>query len=70
MTRRDMARLTPATALVALLLAAGNAGASPTTIGTIDNFDVYNHTGQVGRGFEIELEDVSSAHVLYTFGAP
>ncbi len=70
MTRRGMARLMPATAHVALLLGASNAVASPTTIGTIDNFDVYNNTGQVGRGFEIELEDVSSADVLDTFGAP
>ncbi len=70
MTRRDSARITPAMVLVALLLVAGNAAASPTTIGTIDNFDVYNNTGQVGRGFEIELESVSSADVLYTFGAP
>lgn len=70
MTRRDMPRWTPAIALVALLLGANNAAASPTTIGTIDNFDVYDNTGQIGRGFEIELESVASADVLYTFGAP
>lgn len=57
-------------ALAALLLTASGAGASPTTIGTIDNFDVYNNTGQTGRGFEIELEGISSSDVYYTFGGP
>lgn len=59
-----------ATALTALMLAAGSASASPTTIGTIDNFDVYNNTGQIGRGFEIELENIASSDVYYTFGGP
>jgi hypothetical protein len=44
--------------------------ASITQFGTINNFDVFNDTGQVTNGFEIELDGVSAADVTYTFGAP
>ena len=40
------------------------------TFGTINNFDVFNDTGQVTNGFEIELDGVTSADITYTFGAP
>jgi len=41
-----------------------------TQFGTISNFDVFNDTGQVTNGFEIELDGVSSTDITYTFGAP
>lgn len=44
--------------------------AAVTQFGTISNFDVFNDTGQVTEGFEIELDGVSSTDITYTFGAP
>ena len=44
--------------------------ATPPTFGTLSNFDVFNDTGQVTRGFEIELEGISVSNVTYEFGAP
>jgi Divergent InlB B-repeat domain len=35
--------------------------------GTINNFDVVNDTGVPCHGFEIELDDISSAQVTYTY---
>ena len=35
--------------------------------GTINNFDVVNDTGVACHGFEIELDDLSSAQVTYTY---
>jgi hypothetical protein len=40
------------------------------TFGSLSNFDVFNDTGEPCHGFEIELEGLSSADVVYTFGAP
>jgi hypothetical protein len=39
-----------------------------TTFGTLSNFDVVNDTPGPCHGFEIELEDVHSSDVPYTFG--
>jgi len=44
--------------------------ATITQFGTISNFDVFNDTGEVTHGFEIDLEGVSSTDITYTFGAP
>src|SRR5690242_6145791 len=44
--------------------------AAITQFGTINNFDVFNDTGQETEGFEIELDGVSSSNITYTFGAP
>lgn len=41
-----------------------------TTYGTLCNFDAINGTGGECHGFEIEMEGISPAHVVYTFGAP
>jgi len=41
-----------------------------TTFGTLNNFDVFNDTGQECHGFEIELDGVSSTDVSLTFGSP
>ena len=41
-----------------------------TLFGSLSNFDVVNDTGEVARGFEIELEGISPADVFFTFGNP
>lgn len=41
-----------------------------TMYGALSNFDVINDTGSVCRGFEIELEGLTSADIVYTFGDP
>jgi hypothetical protein len=41
-----------------------------TMFGSLSNFDVVNDTGDVCRGFEIELEGVSSSDIYSTFGSP
>jgi hypothetical protein len=40
------------------------------TFGALSNFDVFNDTGQVTHGFEIELDGISPSQVVYEFGAP
>jgi hypothetical protein len=65
--------------LGALALAFASNAATPaaasTAFGDLNNFDVYNDTGTECHGFEIELEDVHSTDVTYTYdwnhyGAP
>lgn len=41
-----------------------------TMFGSLSNFDVVNDTGEICRGFEIELEGVSSSDIWSTFGSP
>lgn len=38
-----------------------------TAYGTLNNFDCVNDTGQEAHGFEIELEDVHSTDITYTY---
>jgi hypothetical protein len=59
----------PAAVLACALIGVGAAGAQ-TTFGTLSNFDCFNDTGQPVHGFEIELDGLTSADVLYTSGAP
>lgn len=47
------------------LLAAFPAGAQ--IIGSYDNFDCFNDTGQVAEGFEIDIEDVATADLIREF---
>jgi hypothetical protein len=46
-------------------------GSSPTiastAYGDLNNFDVFNDTGQDCHGFEIELDDIHSTDITYTF---
>ena len=42
----------------------------PTMYGALSNFDVINDTGGNTHGLEIEIDGVSSADVVYTFGDP
>lgn len=61
----------PAVLATAALLLLGTGQASAVvTYGTLDNFDVINDTAGDCHGFEIELEGISTADVVYTFGAP
>lgn len=62
---------------LALAFALGSAtpAAASTAFGDLNNFDVFNDTGTECHGFEIELDDVHSADVTYTYdwnhyGAP
>jgi hypothetical protein len=49
-----------------LPLGSGAARAS-TAYGTINNFDTVNDTGVECHGFEIEIEDIHSADITYTY---
>jgi hypothetical protein len=56
------------TVLLALLAMPLAAGAQTATIyGSLGNFDVVNNAGQDAHGFEIELEGLQPADVIYTF---
>lgn len=52
--------------LAAALLASRTAGAT-TVVGDLNNFDTVNDTGQTTYGFEIEIDDVRSTDITYTF---
>jgi hypothetical protein len=58
------------------MLAAGVHDArAQTIIGDLNNFDTLNDTGQTCYGFEIEIDDIHSTDITYTFdwnhyGAP
>jgi len=69
-----MNRSTILLALVLLASGPGSGGAT-TIVGDLNNFDTLNDTGQVCYGFEIEIDDVVSTDITYTFdwnhyGAP
>lgn len=66
-------RLSAVSVAAAFALVTGSAASVATaavTYGTLDNFDVINDTGGETHGFEIELEGITSADVVYTFGTP
>ena len=62
--------------LALAILAFGSHSANGATItGDLNNFDTLNDTGQTCYGFEIEIDDVHSTDITYTFdwnhyGAP
>ncbi len=57
--------------LVAIaILACGSVARGATIFGSLSNFDVVNDTGEICRGFEIELEGVSPSDIWSTFGNP
>ncbi len=64
MTRSWSSSLVALTAL--LLICPGRSDA--TAFGTLSNFDVVNDTPGPCHGFEIELEDMHTSDVPYTFG--
>ncbi|MCC6154575.1 MAG: InlB B-repeat-containing protein [Candidatus Hydrogenedentes bacterium] len=53
--------------LVSLLLATPIAAYASTAYGTLNNFDCVNDTGVEAHGFEIELDDVHSTDITYTY---
>lgn len=53
-------------AILALLTSCSIASAD-TAYGTLNNFDVVNDTGQTCYGFLIELDDVRSTDITYTY---
>lgn len=53
----------------AFLLVPAHSAAAASLYGTLSNFDVYNDTGQVTHGFEIELDGITSSDVVYSFTA-
>lgn len=65
----DRIRHTLAAALAALsLLALGTSPArASTAYGSINNFDTVNDTGGECHGFEIEIEDLHSQDITYTY---
>lgn len=54
-------------ATVLLALAFGPAANASTAYGTLNNFDCVNDTGVECHGFEIEIEDVHSRDITYTY---
>ena len=57
-------------ALTTATMVASSSGSTPPQFGALSNFDVFNDTGQVTHGFEIELDGISPSNVTYEFGAP
>lgn len=55
------------TLTAALLLAPTPGAFASTAYGTLNNFDCVNDTGVEAHGFEIELDDVYSRDVTYTY---
>ncbi len=69
-----MIRSTFLSAAAVLVISSSLAGAQ-TVIGDLNNFDTINDTGQTCHGFEIEIHDIRSTDITYTFdwnhyGAP
>ena len=52
---------------VALLAAGPGIGRATTIVGDLNNFDTLNDTGQPCYGFEIEIDDIVSTDITYTF---
>ncbi|MCC6143559.1 MAG: fibronectin type III domain-containing protein [Candidatus Hydrogenedentes bacterium] len=59
-------RITGLLCLLALLWAGVSAQASQA-YGSLNNFDAVNDTGQPCHGFDIEIEDVHSREITYTY---
>jgi hypothetical protein len=62
-------------ALIIFIAPLGLRAQTATVYGQLGNFDVINHTGHDGHGFEIELEGIHPEDVYYSFsveryGAP
>ncbi len=57
----------PTVAALCALALNGTSAQASIAFGSINNFDVVNDTGSECHGFEIELEDVASTEITYTF---
>lgn len=56
-------------ALCLLFSPIASSAQSATVYGQLGNFDVINHTGHDGHGFEIEMEGIHPEDVYYSFSA-
>jgi hypothetical protein len=65
-TRRTLLPFTLAP-LAAFLLTVGTSQAAGIAYGTVNNFDTVNDTSNLCHGFEIELDDIRSSDITYTF---
>jgi hypothetical protein len=63
-------RLSGQLLLVIAILGCDSTAWGATMFGSLSNFDVVNDTGEICRGFEIELEGVSPSEIYSTFGNP
>ena len=54
--------------LLALFTASGNLRAQTVLFGAPSNFDIYNDTGQITHGFEIELDGLTPAQIGAGYG--
>ncbi|HTL59126.1 MAG TPA: Ig-like domain-containing protein [Candidatus Limnocylindrales bacterium] len=64
--RKAVRLLLPALSAACLSLAGSNAQAS-IAYGSLNNFDCVNDTGFEAHGFDIELDDVTSKDITYTY---
>ncbi len=55
------------TILLALNAVGPPSARASTAWGSINNFDVVNHTGEICHGFEIEIEDIHSRDITRTY---
>ena len=60
-------RLVVSLAVLALLLFSPAASHAGIAYGSINNFDTVNDTSNVCHGFEIELDDIRSSDISYTY---
>lgn len=70
-----MKRLFFVLALLMLTVSTRGRASGPTMVGDLNNFDTVNDTGQTTYGFEIEIDDIRSTDITYTYdwnhyGAP
>jgi hypothetical protein len=54
-------------AVVSLTMMSATSAKASTAYGTLNNFDCVNDTGQEAHGFEIELDDIHSTDITYTY---
>jgi hypothetical protein len=68
---RRQASLSPMTRVclfvLCFLVSAGSAARASIAYGSINNFDTVNDTSNVCHGFEIELDDIRSTDITYTY---
>ena len=56
-------------ALLVIFISSAARAQTANVYGALSNFDVINHTGHHGHGFEIELEGIHPEDVYYSFSA-
>ena len=65
--RRSLLPFTQALLAVLLVVCPRAAEAAGIAYGTVNNFDTVNDTSNLCHGFEIELDDIRSSDITYTF---